>query len=209
MQSEYLNTKRVSFLFLHVACAQFMLRRNDLRRMAGYAAVEKCGRNKDGLREEIIFSRALVDALPPAEYNVQPLYAAAYNGDIHAIRSLAALKIDPNAQHPESGFTALHVAVFKCKLDAAAALLAYFRGQLRLDVQDKKGDTALHIASRMGFVEIAGLICDEDSCDPLCAQNKAGQYPIDVVRSHKVFQMIKVCQTRNELLRELEALKKS
>jgi ankyrin repeat protein len=185
-----------------------MVRRNDLRRMAGYAAVQRLGRNKDGLQEEMQYSRALLDALPPAEYDVQPLYAAAYNGDIAAIRSLAKLKINPNTQHPDSGYTALHAAVFKCKLTAVAALLDCFRGELRLDFQDKKGDTALHVASRMGFVEIAGLICDEPACDPLCAVNNAGQYPIDVVRSHKVFQMIKVCQTRNELQRELQQLRK-
>lgn len=180
-----------------------MLRRNDLRRMAGYAAVEKHGRKKERLQEEIQYGRALVEALPAAEYTVTPLYAAAYNGDLTAIESLAKLKINPNVQHPDSGYTALHAAVFRCKLKAVAALLDSFRGALRLDLQDKKGDTALHIASRLGFVEIAGLICDEESCDPLCVRNKAGQYPIDVVRSHKVFQMIKLCQTRNELQREL------
>lgn len=184
-----------------------MLRRNDLRRMAGYAAVEKHGRKKERLEEEILYGRALVEALPAAEYAVTPLYAAAYNGDIAAIESLARLKIDPNVQHPDSGYTALHAAVFGCKLKAVAALLDCFRGTLRLELQDKKGDTALHIASRLGFVEIAGLICDEASCDPLCAKNKVGEYPIEVVRSHKVFQMIKLCQTRNELQRELRELK--
>jgi ankyrin repeat protein len=169
--------------------------------------VEKHGKNKNGLAEEIVYSQALRDALPTAEYAVEPLYAAAYNGDISAIKSLAKLKINPNGKHAQSGYTALHVAVFRCKLDTVAALLAYFRGSLQIDIQDQKGDTPLHIASRMGFVEIASLICDEDACDPLVCVNENGKYPIDVVRSHKVFQVIKICQTRNELRQELQVLK--
>ena len=189
-------------------CVKFIVRRNDLRRLAGYGAVEKRGRNKKGLVEDMAYSAAMRDLLPEAEYTVQPLYAAAYNGDIAAIRSLAALGVDPNVRHAESGYTALHAAVFRCKLDATAALLSYFRGRLHLQIQDSKGDTPLHIASHMGFVEITSLICDEETCDPLAVTNKAGQYPIDVVRSHKIWQMIKVCQTRNELRQELRSLQK-
>lgn len=186
-----------------------MLRRNDLCRLAGYQTVETQGRNKGGkdFQGNMYYSTLLRDLLPEAEYAVEPLYAAAYNGDLPAIRSLAKLEIDPNRTHPASGYTALHAAVFKCKLDAVVALLGCFRGRLRLDVQDKQGDTALHVASRMGFVEITAAICDEESCDPRCVVNKVGKYPIDAIRSHKVFQMIKVCQTRNELMAELKALK--
>jgi len=181
-----------------------------LCRLAGYQTVETKGRNKDGRRfqGEMLYSSLMRDLMPEAEYAVEPLYAAAYNGDVNAIRALAKLKVDPNFKHPSSGHTALHAAVFKCKLDAVTALLACFRGVLRLDVQDKKGDTALHVASRMGFVEITAAICDEESCDPLCCTNDEGKYPIDVIRTHKVWQMIKVCQTRNELQVELKALKK-
>ena len=187
-----------------------MLRRNDLCRLAGYQTVETKGRNKDGRRfqGEMMYSSLMRDLLPEAEYAVEPLYAAAYNGDVNAIHALAKLKVNPNIKHPSSGYTALHAAVFKCKLDAVVALLTCFRGALRLDVQDKKGDTALHVASRMGFVEITAAICDEDSCDPLCCTNDEGKYPIDVIRTHKVWQMIKVCQTRNELQAELKALQK-
>ena len=178
-------------------------------RVAGYERVEDLGRNKEAPRfqGEMHYSSLLRGLLPEAEYAVEPLYAAAYNGDVDAIRSLSRLKIDPNVRHASSGYTALHAAVFKCKLEAVTAILALFRGKLRLDVQDKKGDTALHVASRMGFVEITAAICDEESCDPLCCKNKEGLYPIDVIRSHKVFQMIKVCQTRNELMKELALLK--
>ena len=185
-----------------------MLRRNDLRRLAGYEGVQKHGKNKHRLGGEMLYSATMRELLPEPRYPVQPLYAACYNGDIDAIRALSKLDINPNIQHPSSGYTALHVAAFHCKLDAVAALLAYFKGRLALDVQDKKGDTALHIASRLGFVEITSAICSEDSCDPLCVKNSEGKYPIDVVRSHKVWQMIKVCQTRNELQQELRALKK-
>jgi ankyrin repeat protein len=184
-----------------------ILRRNDLRRLAGYAAVERQGKNKDNLQGEMLYTKLMCDMLPAAEYPVDPLYSAAYNGDDLAIVSLARLHVNPNSKHPSSGYTALHAAVFRCKIKAVGALLDCFRGTLVLEQQDKKGDTALHLASRMGYVEIAGLICDEAGCDPLRVTNLAGKYPIDEVRSHKVWQVIKVCQTRNELQKELAALR--
>lgn len=47
-------------------------------------------------------------------------------------KTLAKLKVDPNAQHPDSGYTALHVAVFKYKLDSVVALLSEFKETLIL-----------------------------------------------------------------------------
>lgn len=187
-----------------------MLRRNDVQRLAGYEGIAKHGKSKvkERMCDEMLYSATMRELLPEARYAVEPLYAAAYNGDVDAIRSLSKADTNPNIKHPNSGYTALHVAVFHCKLDAVAALLSYFRGRIALNVQDKKGDTALHLASRLGFVEITSAICNEDSCDPLLVKNNDGMYPIDVVRSHKVWQMIKVCQTRNDLLEELHALKK-
>ena len=156
--------------------------------------------------DDIKYSAAMIKMLPAPNYAVEPLYAAAYNGDIPAIINLANLKVNPNISQPSSGYTALHVAVFRCKLDSVVALLGYFRGILNLQKQDKKGDTALHIASRLGYVEITGAICDEESCDPCAVKNNEGKLPIDIVRSHKVFQIIKICQTRNELRNQLEKL---
>jgi len=209
-------------------------------------------------------------------YAVEPLYAAAYRGDIDAIKKLSKLKVDPNAQHTDSGYTALHVAVFKFKLDSVIALLTEFKDTLLLgesclflsflvfsclflskmclflsflvfsclvfsclllslsykidvsmlfisinqsihtfidsdliflDVADRKGDTALHIASRLDISDIVAVICDSPHCDPLSRANKMGQYPTDVARSHQTYQFIKVCQERNKLAKELKALK--
>mmetsp|Transcript_29014 Transcript_29014/g.48750 ORF Transcript_29014/g.48750 Transcript_29014/m.48750 type:complete len:782 (-) Transcript_29014:384-2729(-) len=185
-----------------------ILRHNDLRRLSGYEKVAKYGRNKAGLREEMLLSRAMCGVLEEPYYVVEPLYAAAYNGDTAAIAHLASLHANPNAVHPESGYSPLHVAVFRCKLAAVAALLDQFRGTLRLDLQDLNGDTALHIAAKQGYVEITSVLCDEDSCDPQAVRNKRQQLPLDVARSHRVFQLIQICQRRNELQQELASLSK-
>ena len=74
-------------------------------------------------------------------YAVAPLYAAAYRDDVDAIKKLAKLKVDPNIQHPDSGYTALHVAVFKYKLNAVVALLTEFKDTLIFGIDD---DDALH-----------------------------------------------------------------
>jgi len=76
-----------------------------------------------------------------------------------------------------------------------------------LDVQDFQGDTVLHLSSRMGHKEITSAICEEDNCDPLAKRNNKKELPIDIARSHIVFQIIKICSDRNQLRRELAYLK--
>lgn len=184
-----------------------MMQRNDLRRLAGYQAVKKLGRNKDNLGDEIVYSDATTKLLPNPKYIVDPLYAAAYSGDVDAIEKLGKLRANPNLQHPESGYTPLHAAVFRCQLQAVVAIVNCFRDTLRMDLQDKKGNTPLHLAASAGYAEIAGVICDEPKCDPLVKKNYYAKYPIDIAKNHKTFQMIKMCQDRNQLEAELNALR--
>ncbi len=81
-------------------------------------------------------SNLMLELIDEPLYAVEPLYAAAYRGDVDAIKKLAKLKVDPNAQHPDSGYTALHVAVFKYKLDSVVALLSEFKETLILGRYD-------------------------------------------------------------------------
>lgn len=74
-------------------------------------------------------------------------------------------------------------------------------------MQDDQGDTALHIASRIGHKEICAAICEEDSCDPLSRRNNKGEDPLQIARSHLVFQIIKTCIDRNALRKELKQLR--
>jgi len=76
-------------------------------------------------------------------------------------------------------------------------------------VVDRKGETALHIASRMDMRDIVAVLCDAPSCDPISKANKMGHYPVDVARSHQTYQFIKVCQERNKLMKELQVIKRS
>lgn len=184
-----------------------MLLRNDLRRLAGYETVNKIGKNKENISDDIILSEARTNILPDAVYEMDALYAAAYKGDVEVIKTLAKHHANPNVKHKEYGFTPLHVATFKCQLYAVQCLLDSFRGIIRLDIQDKQGDTALHIASRLGYDQIANLICDEESCDPYCCKNRFQEYPIDINKNHKVWQHIKAAIDRNALKKELEELR--
>jgi len=94
--------------------------------------VERYGRNKDKLEGEMQLNTLMQGLIDESLYAVEPLYAAAYKGDVDAIKTLAKLQVDPNAQHPDSGYTALHVAVFKYKLDSVVALLSEFKDTLIL-----------------------------------------------------------------------------
>jgi len=100
--------------------------------LGGYTAVDRYGRNKDKLEGEMQLNTLMHGLIDEPLYAVEPLYAAAYKGDVDAIKTLAKLKVDPNAQHPDSGYTALHVAVFKYKLDSVVALLSEFKDTLIL-----------------------------------------------------------------------------
>ena len=94
--------------------------------------MERYGRNKEKLQGEMQLNTLMQGLIDEPLYAVEPLYAAAYKGDVDAIKALAKLKVDPNAQHPDSGYTALHVAVFKYKLDSVVALLSEFKDTLML-----------------------------------------------------------------------------
>ena len=86
--------------------------------------------------------------------------------------------------------------------------LSVFEGKLLLEVQDDAGDTALHIASRIGHKEICSAICEEDTCDPANYKNLKNETPLEIARSHTVFQIIKTCIDRNILRNELKELRK-
>jgi ankyrin repeat protein len=150
----------------------------------------------------------MLELLPEPTYDMTPLYAAAFNGDIDTIHKLATLGFNPNMQNKVNGYTALHAAVFRSKKESVFQLLHSFRGQIRLEVRDYCGDTALHLASRIGHKEITSAICEEDTCDPLSRKNNRNELPLQIARSHEVFQLIKICIDRNQLRRELNEIRK-
>lgn len=86
---------------------------------------------------------------------MSPLHVAAARADIPALITLSKLHYDIN--EPEAGTlnTPLHMAVSKCNYDVVCCLIDYYGpggisvgGTLNVDLQNKKGDTALHIAAR-------------------------------------------------------------
>lgn len=55
---------------------------------------------------------------------------------------------------------------------------------------DSNGDTPLHIGSANGDYSLVMLLCDKGS-NPLI-KNKLGKSPIDLAKSHEVYQILKV-----------------
>lgn len=53
------------------------------------------------------------DIVSSAQYDMTALYTASFKSDVAAIKRAALLKVNPNIQHKESGYTALHMAVIR------------------------------------------------------------------------------------------------
>lgn len=185
------------------------MRRNDLRRLAGYEYVEKVGKNKEGIAHEISVGAELAQLISDPMYKMTSLYAAAFRDDVKTIEALSTLGggVNPNVQQEESGYTALHIAVARKNAKSVYALLNCFRGNIDLHRQDYiRGETPLHIASRQGYVEITSMLCQEETCDPRSVANFVKKYPLDIVANHQCFQFIKTAMERNCVIDEMKML---
>lgn len=189
---------------------QALIRRNDLRRLAGYEYVDKVGKNKDNITDDILVGKEIANLIADPLYKMTALYTAAFKNDTTTIEKLSTHGggVNPNVQQEESGYTALHIAVARKNAKAVYSLVNCFRGTIDLHRQDYvRGETPLHIASRQGYIEITSILCQEESCDPRSVPNFAGQYPLDMVGNHQCFQYIKTAIERNEVLDQIRQLK--
>ena len=143
--------------------------------------------------------------MPESRGKLSPLHVAAARADIPALVTLAKLHYDIN--EPEAGTlnTPLHMAVAKCNYDVVCCLIDYYGhggisvgGQLNIDLQNKKGDTALHIAARNGYGSIVKALCDANA-QVSGLMNNAGKFILDEAKSHAIYQILCTGKERVEL----------
>lgn len=197
---------------------QTILRKNDLRRVSGYEAVQQFSRKTDNLVDDIYLANLTVDLLPKPAYHMSALYAAAYDNDAKRIAEMARLDINPNLINPESGYAAIHIAAARGNAEAVAALVYEF-GIDRIDinlVEQNSYNSALHIAIIRKAKEIVDILCDQSTINPFLS-NKDGQKPLDIcyimnirnnnqIISHAIWQVVQVTCERVTLEKELAEL---
>ena len=85
------------------------------------------------------------------------MHVAAGRGDIEALVTLSKMHYDINEQEAGTLNTPLHMAVLKCNYEVVCCIIDYYSKSraligasiVDLSIQNKKGDTPLHIASRL------------------------------------------------------------
>jgi ankyrin repeat protein len=87
------------------------------------------------------------------EYARTPLHHAVWKGNLRVVDVLLEYRCDVNCQD-DYGATALHYAAFRGNFTACEKLLAMGAEQ----VQDKEEHTPLHVARRLGWDEVEGLL---------------------------------------------------
>lgn len=88
------------------------------------------------------------------EFGDQALHLACVRGDLEDIKVLVSAGADINATG-ENGFTPLHYAVEQEKTDVVKFLL---QKNVRLDIVDEAGNTALKLAALLELPEIERLL---------------------------------------------------
>lgn len=154
------------------------------------------------------YTQQFVDVLPEGTAKLAPLHVAAGRGDISALITLSSMGYDINEPEPTTQGTPLHLAVSKGNYDCVCCIIDYFGGpggKLNIDAQDKHGDTALHIASRAGNVEILKALCDADAT-VVGILNHQRESILDLAKSHEIYQILMTAKQRTELEIELANL---
>jgi len=98
--------------------------------MSGYEAVSKLGKGPAHFKDEIKYTQHMQQLIAEPIYEMTPLYAAAFKGDISTIHKLFELGVNPNIRNQVNGYTALHAAVFRSKKESVYQILNSFRGDL-------------------------------------------------------------------------------
>lgn len=151
------------------------------------------------------YTQQFVDILPEGATKLAPLHVAAGRGDISALITLSNMEYDINEPEPDTQGTPLHLAVGKGNYECVCCIIDYFGSQLNIDAQDKHGDTALHIASRAGNIEILKALCDANAT-VVGILNHQRESILDLAKSHEIYQILMTAKQRSDLERELENL---
>jgi len=105
--------------------------------------------------------------------NRSPLADAARTGDVAAVRALLANGASPNSVDLDSRYALILAA--SGDHPEIVALLAKARG-VRLDVRDRAGNTAMHLAAERGYIQVAeALVAAKMNPD---LDNRSGETPL-------------------------------
>jgi ankyrin repeat protein len=156
---------------------------------------------------------------------MSPLYCAVAFHDLETIKTLGELRINPNLIQEDTGYTALHIAAIKNHIEAVYILFHYFRNLddidirnsnnikekeknkmksswLDINIQDKKGNTALHYACKLGHEQIVAMLCQEEDIN-LGLHNQFKQTPLDLIGNHAVYSYLMLAKEKQEITKEL------
>jgi hypothetical protein len=86
------------------------------------------GKDPSAFKEDIQYTKHMLQVIPDPIYEMTPLYAAAFKGDMATIHKLSELGVNPNIKNKINGYTALHAAVFRSKKESVFQILDSFRG---------------------------------------------------------------------------------
>lgn len=122
---------------------------------------------------------------PFPRFGITPLHIAASVGHTTCIEELVRWGADMNAQE-SWGQTPLIIATMKGRVHCMKALIFYGADT---DVKDHHhGNTAFHCACSSKDEELALTLCDAGA--DLMATNNAGQSPLGVALSNKIYQLV-------------------
>ncbi|XP_063695735.1 ankyrin repeat domain-containing protein 27-like [Culicoides brevitarsis] len=115
-----------------------------------------------------------------------PLHYAASRGDQNSLLLLLHAGADLNAANVDKN-SPLHICCMYGYANCAKALIYFsehMKIKLALNGQNKHGDTAIHIASKWGFLEIVSTLLENGA--RIDIQNKFGHTAVSVSHSSKV-----------------------
>merc|ERR1711935_990709 len=91
-----------------------------------------------------------------------PLYIAAQDGHVDAVRALLEQNADPNLARTDIGTTPLYIAARNGHVDAVRALLEH-NADPNLATTDEYGATPLYIAAQNGHVDAVQALLEQNA----------------------------------------------
>eukprot|EP00928_Gymnodinium_smaydae_P063761 TRINITY_DN47258_c0_g1_i1.p1 TRINITY_DN47258_c0_g1~~TRINITY_DN47258_c0_g1_i1.p1 ORF type:complete len:567 (+),score=78.29 TRINITY_DN47258_c0_g1_i1:66-1703(+) len=108
-----------------------------------------------------------------------PLYLAARDDDVEAVKALVASNADVRGPIPNNGFTALHVAAGHSSFKVAELLLGM---RVDVNVTDIEKETPLHLAAQEGRADSVRWLTEHGA--DVKARNDDGETPLHVAVQH-------------------------
>lgn len=140
--------------------------------------------------------------VPLSSEELTPLHMAAFRGDDDAIKKMIRLGSDINFLQGDNMDAPLHVAARRGHLATLNTILSVFEDKIRVSIQNGHGDTALHIAARLGRKEIVRSLCEADA--DAFVRNRDGKTAMEDSEKHSVKQILRIQQDYQQLQSELK-----